>query len=328
MKNLKEFLNESILDKDLVNDDKIETEAEIKEWLSEHGLRYSNITDISLNKGKVDITGNVGINDSNIPFKIGTVNGNFTIDVLGGEGSSKLNNFPEKITGKCTIRIKGLKNLKGFANEIDGDCSITALDLDSLSGLDNCIIGGELNILDADNLKDLKGISKYIKGGISILRAASLTNVNDIPKKINYSLHISDCPKLTNIPNINIVNDGNKSAIFNISSCKSLTSIGDVIVNGKQTLSIFIEKCPKLDSIGTLPTECDDLVLSNIGIKTFKGLPEKVKRTAKLSCKNVTKVAGLPKEIGNNLNIKGCTGLSDVEKNKITKISTYKKIMM
>lgn len=323
MKKLSTYLKESLLEES--QDFELNDLQNIRSWIAENSYDFSQINNIEMTNNGVYIDGNltVEINGNGLPFKIYKINGDLSVsgDITG------LNGFPEYVAGWFSLDSNSLKNLKNFPNYIGGQCNITAASsLETLQGMENSEIKGDFRLTNTHKLKSLKYISQNINNSISLENCWGLENINDIQKNINSFLNIQNCPKLINIPDIYIKNINNESGIL-IKNCKSLKNIGDINADGANVF-LEISGCPNLTNINKLPQICSDFIINNVGLTNLNGFPKIIKKSAKISCKKLESVDGLPQEIGNILNMKGCIKLTQEEIKKIPQLAKYKKLII
>lgn len=322
MKKLNQYLKESLSDKEYIEYD----EDKARKWLKNHIGEFSKIKSINIINNKVNIEGNVYLDNfktesiSELPFQFGVINGDFSAPW----NISTLKGVPEEITGTFVCSCKNIKDLQYFPNKIGGDVKISCKELISLKGMPN-EIGGGLDINNSPKLTNLKGCSSKINGWFDISFCDNLITLKGCPKTVGDLFRIKNCPSLTDIPNIMIRNINGDEKYFEVTNCKKLEIIGKINSESNNS-EIKISNCPKLTQLPILPKICYNLELSGINIKDLSGCPKQVINSAIIKCKSLTSIQGIPQSVGNVLNVKGCINLSQSDKKFIENQIKYKKL--
>ena len=182
MKNLKEYICESLLDdeEDLVDND----DAIIRNFLEKN---YAIRGTYTIKDGIVDVDGSIH-NESldmksitNGLFKFGYVDGNFIIRLCPSLKS--LEGAPEKVgmDFRC-YGCKSLKSLEGAPKEVGGDFDCyNCLSLKTLEGSPKKV-GENFDCHKCLALISLKGAPKKIGGNFYCHKCISLTSLEGAPK--------------------------------------------------------------------------------------------------------------------------------------------------
>ena len=269
------------------------TVAKVRQWLYDNAETIVPESAISINGNKVDFA--VGLLISYIgylskcPFKIGKVNGEFSIqEIEGFEDIASI--IPEEVTGTFVLRLMNASfdDLVRLVPKTADSIIIKVSSLGSLKGCPTNILG-DFQIHETA-LGSLAGGPKSV-GGDFILRYCSLTSVKGSPREVGGDFIISGShnTKLENLEGSPREIGGDFEVLSSgLQSLKGMTqNIGHSVYVGSNHLT-NLEGAPKkingtfncvsnyLTSLKGAPKhiERDFMCLSQPWLKSHEGMPE------------------------------------------------------
>lgn len=243
MKNLKEYINESINEASVLNNiDKTLGDDGLKQlivnYIKENYFSYNNWDMLCFNgkdsddKFIVDFPSDLQLikdvpftNDLFVWGKVGRFICNMESKYTKTLKSFKGAGLPMYVDGDLKLYdFKSVTDLEGLPNKVGGELKIYGFTkLASLNGITNNV-GGILTICSCQNLKKLDYLPSNVGGGITINhnhKLESIAGLSNITDSVNGTLYLNGNFKLKSL-------EGCPSAVngdFNIEKCKNLDSL-------------------------------------------------------------------------------------------------------
>ena len=185
MKTLKEYINESLLD-----DDILDNEIALVEAFLDENYKGNFIIKKLGDKYIVDSKGNIEVKNKNITsltnglFEFNHIGRNFYC--MGCNSLKTLEGAPEEVGGNLNcMNCNSLKDLKGAPEKVGGNFNCTWCNsLKSLRGAPKKV-GGDFNCSYCDSLKDLKGAPREVSGDFYCSTCGTQFTEEDVRKVCN-----------------------------------------------------------------------------------------------------------------------------------------------
>lgn len=161
-----------------------------------------DITGMSINSdGNVDVNGDVILRSVNLgnqyelPFKFGTVNGNFVASLTQ---LKTFKNCPDHVTGDFKFEMCLPDSLIGCTKRVDGSFGIWGVEIKSLEGAPE-YIGKEFYLGKCDALRNFMKCGIKTCGGVYLESCANIESLRGFPKIVNGNVFINTCEKIKSI---------------------------------------------------------------------------------------------------------------------------------
>ena len=265
MKNLKDYINESILgDWNDVDADKIARELEVKSFLSEYyGLKdkeYKITQDVD-GFYRVDVDGDVFLKKDSPSitldcFEFGTIRGNFNI--THNTNIVDLYGFPKKISGVVIIaNCPNLKSLRGCPKKANWfECSRCS----SLESLEGCPeeVTYDFHCTVCTSLKSLEYAPKKVGSDFDCSYCVSLTTLEGAPKTVGGDFDCSYCSSLESL-------EGAPRWVKNNFKCNSCTKLKNLKGCPERIKNrLYCMHCGDLDATTYTPKICKGIVTKSM----------------------------------------------------------------